>query len=76
MGIKSNNQTGQFEESAIFGPNEINETTVSSVGLKDIFVARFGAAPSTHIDETSTSPNTFKLTQNYPNPFNPACYSN
>jgi len=35
--------TGSFRGSAIFGPGEANETTLTSVGLDDIFVAKYDA---------------------------------
>ncbi len=52
--------TGYFEISATFGPGEANETTITSAGSADIFVAKYGPdgtllwakpAGSTHIDE-------------------------
>ena len=33
--------TGYFQDSVFFGPNETNETVLTSDGYKDIFVARF-----------------------------------
>jgi uncharacterized delta-60 repeat protein len=33
--------TGGFSESAIFGPDEPNETSLNSIGKRDIFVARY-----------------------------------
>ena len=36
--------TGGFSGSAIFGPGETNETTLTSAGFADIFVAKYDAA--------------------------------
>jgi hypothetical protein len=33
--------TGYFTDSAIFGPNEPNETVLPSAGFEDIFIARY-----------------------------------
>ena len=63
--------TGQFETSMTFGDGETNETTLSSAGSSDIFVAKFGVGPPSSVDETSILIDDFMLAQNYPNPFNP-----
>ena len=36
--------TGIFEDSATFGPGETNETTLTSAGRDDIFVAKYDAS--------------------------------
>ena len=36
--------TGRFAGSATFGPGETNETTLTSAGAEDIFVAKYGVA--------------------------------
>ena len=57
--------TGRFSGTATFG-----NTTLSSVGSWDIFIAKLGSGV-TGIEEEFALPRSFNLSQNYPNPFNP-----
>lgn len=58
--------TGGFRGTATFG-----DTTLSSAGFEDIFIAKLGAGV-TGIEEEFALPRSFNLSQNYPNPFNPS----
>ncbi len=62
---------GQFAGSMTLEGGETTETTLTSGGLSDIFVAKYGMGAPTSVNETSILINDFKLAQNYPNPFNP-----
>jgi len=58
--------TGGFYQTSIFG-----DTTLTSAGYSDIFIAKLGPGVTTGIEEEFTLPRSFNLWQNYPNPFNP-----
>ncbi len=61
--------TGAFWGDTTFGAGENNETTYSSAGSSDIFVAKYGAEIQTSIDPVATLSTKYTLSQNYPNPF-------
>ncbi len=58
--------TGRFNMDCAFG-----DTTLSSNGLSDAYLAKVHFDNTTGIDDNNPLLNIFSLEQNYPNPFNP-----
>ena len=70
LGIATDGPGNSIVTGFFFGTATFGDTTLSSAGSADIFIAKL-ASGVTGIAEEFALPRSFNLSQNYPNPFNP-----